>query len=117
MINNDDEAFYARKPYYVSVQACSILDNPTLASYELEIEANQEEVDQLQELFGDLVSMDEAEAIHFGVTLFETDSDAQINKGVDQLINDIYKRLYQLGTSETKSHIAMMGLFPEGGLR
>lgn len=115
--NNQDEAFYARKPYYVSVQAGSILEDQTAAAYEQVIEANEEEVRQLKELFGELSSMDEAEAIHFGLNPFESASSEQINRGVDGLLVDIYKLLYKLGTPETRSHIATMGLFREGSLK
>ncbi|MFC5652706.1 hypothetical protein ACFPYJ_27025 [Paenibacillus solisilvae] len=117
MTNNQDEAFYARKPYYVSVQAGSILEDPTAAAYELVIEVNEEERNQLGELFDELSSMDEAEMIHFAQSPFGSASDEQINRGVDGLLVDIYKLLYKWGTPETKSHIATMGLFSEGSLQ
>ncbi|MBB3067635.1 hypothetical protein FHS14_000605 [Paenibacillus baekrokdamisoli] len=115
--NNNDEAFYARKRYYVSVQAGSILESPTLAAYELVIEANQEERDQLEEWFGELSSMDEAEALHFTEHPFGSATVEEMSRGVDGILEEIYKQLYRLGTSETKNHIAMMGLFPEGNLK
>ncbi len=113
MANNQDEAFYARKPYYVSVQAGSILEDPTAAAYELAIEANDEERGRLEELFGELSSIDEAQAMHFAQSPFGSASDEQINRGVDGFLVDIYKLLYKLGTPETRSHIATMGLFSE----
>lgn len=113
MANNQDEAFYARKPYYVSVQAGSILEDPTAAAYELVIEANEEELGRLEELFGELSSIDEAQAMHFVQSPFGSASDEQINKGVDGFLVDIYKLLYKLGTPETRRHIATMGLFSD----
>ncbi len=40
-----------RNKYYVSVQSRSIMSNQGDAAYELEIEATDEEIKQLQELF------------------------------------------------------------------
>ncbi|REE56441.1 hypothetical protein A8990_1593 [Paenibacillus taihuensis] len=119
MANEQDESYYARKPYYVSVQAGSILEDPTVTAYELEITANEEELNRLQELFEEYSTMDEAQAFHFGKAPFggaTTDSDRVINAGTDRLIVDIYRLLYELGTSDTKHHIETMGLFPEGRL-
>lgn len=113
---DDTNSYYDRKTYYVSVQAGSILEDPQAAAYELVIHANEEELNKLQELFEELVSMDEAQTFHFLRSPYETASDRQMNAGVDGFLEDIYKLLYQLGTSETRRHIATMGLFPEGSL-
>lgn len=99
-----------RKRYYVSVQAGQILEDPTVAAYELEITANQEEFIRLQELFDELSSMDEAQASHFAMSFFGSASDSQINAGYDGLIARIYKLLHELGTASTKQHIDSMRL-------
>lgn len=112
-----NDSYFERKTYYVSVQAGSILEDPEAAAYELVINANEEELNKLQELFEELVSMDEAQAFHFLRSPYGTASDAQINAGVDWFTKEIYRMLYQLGTQETRNHIATMGLFPEGSLR
>ncbi|MBW7458993.1 hypothetical protein ACFOLF_29995 [Paenibacillus sepulcri] len=106
----------SRKTYYVSVQAGSILEDQGATAYELAITASEEELGLLQELMGELSSMDEAQAFHFGGTFFETSSDKQINAGVDGLLMDIYKLLYERGTEETRRHISTMGLFSEESL-
>ncbi|WP_258171340.1 hypothetical protein [Paenibacillus sp. R14(2021)] len=117
MANEHEESYYARKTYYVSVQAGSILEDPTVTAYELVITANEEELSRLQELMEELSSMDEAQTIHFAKTPYSPASDHEINAGVDGLLVDIYRLLYELGTDETKHHVATMGLFPEGSLR
>lgn len=116
MVNEQDEAYYARKPYYVSVQAGSILEDPSAAAYELAITANEEELNRLQELMEEYATSDERQLFHFASTPFSSASDRQINASVDGLLVDIYRLLYELGTSDTKHHIATMGLFPEGRL-
>ncbi|WP_308634799.1 hypothetical protein [Paenibacillus silvisoli] len=119
MVNDHDESYYARKPYYVSVQAGSILEDPEATAYELAITANEEELNRLQELFEEYATMDEASMLHFGKNPFGaavTDNDAQLNAGTDGILLDIYRLLYELGTPETKNHISTMGLFREGSL-
>ncbi|NBC67835.1 hypothetical protein GT003_02375 [Paenibacillus sacheonensis] len=117
MANEHEASAYERKTYYVSVQAGSILEDPTATSYELVITANEEELNRLQELFEELASMDEAQTAVYGLTPFSSASDKQINAGTDGLLEDIYRLLYELGTDETKRHVATMGLFPEGSLQ
>jgi hypothetical protein len=114
--NGSEAAFYARHTYYVSVQAGSILEDPEAAVFEFEIRANEEELNRLQELFEELVSMDEAQAFHFTSHPYGTASSEEINEGYDVFMKDIYKLLYELGTPVTKKHIKAMGLFPEGEL-
>lgn len=110
MMDNEFES-KERKHYYVSVQAGQILEDPQAAAYELEIIMNEEEHEKLRELFDELSSMDEAEMFHFAQSPFGSASDEQINVGYDGLIQRIYKRLYDLGTDTTKSHIESMQLF------
>lgn len=99
-----------RKPYYVSVQAGQILEDPEAAAYELEIIVNEEEHTRLRELFGELSSMDEAEMYHFTSHPYGTASNSEINAGYDELIQRIYKQLYEFGTDTTKRHIESMQL-------
>lgn len=110
MSTTSEEAFYERKPYYVAVGAGQILEDPTAAAYELEIYANEEELNRLQELFEELSSWDEAQVSHFSWNPFETASVERINLGYDQLITRIYQLMHELGSEETKAHIATMNL-------
>jgi len=96
------------------VQAGSVLEDPTVASYELEIRANEEELNKLQELFEEMSSADEAQAFHFHKHPYGSAPVERMNSMTDQYIVDIYKLLYRLGTAETKEHIDSMGLFPAG---
>lgn len=100
-----------RQPYYVSVQAGQILEDQAAAVYELEIVASEQEVAQLRELFEELSTMDEASMFHFGRTFMETNSDQAMSGPCDDIINEIYRKLYKYGTAETKRHIESMQLF------
>ncbi|WP_028611858.1 hypothetical protein [Paenibacillus harenae] len=100
-----------RKPYYVSVQAGQILEDPEAAAYELEVYLNEREHIRLRELFDELSSMDEAQTGHFGLNPFNMSSNAEINEGYDDIMKRIYKKLHDYGTETTKRHIESMGLF------
>ncbi|CAM3317579.1 hypothetical protein PALU110988_15730 [Paenibacillus lupini] len=108
-----------RKKYYVSVQAGQILEDQGAASYELEIMANNEEFNQLQVMFEDLSSMDNAITGHFnyefGTHLSQT-SDSQMNGGYDAILHDIYLFIHEHGTASTQKHVESMGLLDPGRL-
>ncbi|WP_424768105.1 hypothetical protein [Paenibacillus sp. sgz302251] len=99
-----------RKPYFVSVQAGQILEDPKAAAYELEVFLNEEEHIKLRELLDELSSMDEAQTFHFAATPFETNDDNQLNAGYDGILQQIYRQLYENGTDKTKQHIESMQL-------
>ncbi|QHW35319.1 hypothetical protein GZH47_27275 [Paenibacillus rhizovicinus] len=120
MANEHEASKNDRKPYYVSVQAGSILEDPTVAAYELAITANEEELNRLQELFEEYSSMDEKQITDYWTNPIigaGVDNDLILNAGTDGLLVDIYRLLYELGTEETKHHVATMGLFREGSLQ
>lgn len=99
------------KTFYVSVQAGQILEDREAAAYELEINANEDEVSRLRELFEELSSMEEAEAFHFASTPYKSNSDDALSGASDDIIGKIYRLLYECGTADTKRHIESMGLF------
>jgi hypothetical protein len=95
--------------YYVSVQAQSILSEQGAAAYELVILATDREVAQLQELFD---NEEEAENATFfrgmapGIP-YHIDNE---NDVYDYYLIEIYKKIYELGTPETRSHIEGMNI-------
>jgi len=99
-----------KKTYYVSVQAGQILEDQEAASYEFVIRATNEEITQLQELFEEYTTMDEAEIAHFSWNPYETASDLQMSAGCDGLLKRIYELLYSCGIDETKRHIESMNI-------
>ncbi|MBD2870488.1 hypothetical protein [Paenibacillus arenilitoris] len=103
---NDD-----RKRYFVSVQAGQILEDQQAAAYELEVYLNEREHIRLRELFDELSSMDEAQTWHFVSHPYGTAGDGERNAGYDEIIQRIYKKMYEYGSEETKRHIESMQLF------
>ncbi|MDQ6418709.1 hypothetical protein RB620_04580 [Paenibacillus sp. LHD-117] len=99
-----------KQHYYVSVQAGQILADPEAAAYELDIMANEEEVNRLRELFEELSSMAEAEMFFYTRPLGKSNHDETINGASDEIITRIYRLLYECGTDGTRNHIASMGL-------
>jgi len=109
-MNPIDEAYSMRKPYYVSVAAGQILEDKEAAAYELEIRANEEELNRLQELFEEYASMDEAEVWHFLKRPIASVSYERMSAESGELTARIYRLLHELGTDETKAHIDSMHL-------
>jgi hypothetical protein len=98
----------AIKTFYVSVQAGQILEDPEAAAYELVVRMNERDHAKLSELLDELSSMDEAQMFHFSSSPFGSASDEEINAGYDGLIKQIYTKLYEHGTAETKRQIETM---------
>jgi deferrochelatase/peroxidase EfeB len=95
--------------YYVSVQARSILADQGAAAYELEILASDREVEQLQELFNTEIKEEDdtfVRAMTPGIP-YHIDDD---NDVYDYYLIEIYKKIYELGTVETQSHIKNMNI-------
>lgn len=99
-----------RRPYYVSVQAAQILEDPETASYELVINASDEEVVQLHELFKELNAADNGSMRRNTTNPYSTASEEQIHENYDSLLLEVYRHLHKWGTDETKRHIESMNL-------
>ncbi len=98
-----------RTKYYVSVQAHSILADQGAAAYELEIQASDREVEQLQELFDTLIKAEDGTFIR-GMTPgvpYHIDDE---NDTYDFYLIEIYRKIYEIGTAETRSHIEQMNI-------
>ncbi|GGG06220.1 hypothetical protein [Paenibacillus abyssi] len=95
--------------YYVSVIANSILDNQGAASYELEILADDQDLAQLQELFDEKMKAEESTMIRASLPGIPYHIDDE-NDNYDYYLIEIYKKLHELGTKETKNHIEQMNI-------
>jgi rubrerythrin len=103
------ELFMEKKTYYVTVQSGEIMDDPTAFNYDFVIEASEEEYDQLKELFEDTADAEEATYTHsFSVSLSTYYNEE--NTTYDNSLREIYKKLHELGTIETKRHIETMNI-------
>lgn len=95
--------------YYVSVQGNSILSDQGAAAYELEILASDREVEQLQELFNSKLKAEDSTFFRAIAPTIPYHIDDE-NDTYDYYLIDIYRKLYELGTEESKSHIEQMGV-------
>ncbi len=102
-----------KRNYYVSVQSSSIVKHRGDMSYEFEILATEDEAQELQRL---LDSKDQAENgtyLRSHVPFLPYHNDASNDK-YDEAIMTVYRKLHELGTSETRMFIANMGILREG---
>lgn len=108
-----------KKKYYIAVGSGQILEDKEIASFELEIEATVEEVDQLQELF-QLENNEEApiflaphsakDILSMGAAAWEPYKETEVHEEYDHHLVAIYRLLHKLGTAETKQHIESMNI-------
>lgn len=98
-----------KKRYYVSIQSRSIMYNQGDAAYELEIDATKEDVEKLTELFNQWEDADEKTFFRAHIPVIPYHHDTE-NDVYDNLLKEIYKTIYQMGTDQTKNHISSMNL-------
>ncbi|MGO4540336.1 hypothetical protein [Paenibacillus sp. 2TAB19] len=108
---NEESNEEERTTYYVSVQAGQILADPEAAAYELVIQANDEEIGKLHELFKELAAADNGGVRTMAANPYQADSDEQNNSDYDYWLKQVYKQLYDCGTDTTKNHIESMHLW------
>jgi hypothetical protein len=96
-----------RKTYYVTVQHAEIMEDPTAFNFDFVIEANDEELDQLQELFENTA---EAELSTYRRVYIPSPIDQfdEENTFYDDNLREVYKKIHQLGHPETKAQIEKM---------
>lgn len=98
-----------KQTYYVSVHENSILQDKQASSFEFEIQATEQELAKLQQLFEE---KDDAELLTFrrsfipGVPYHD---DPQ-NDLYDEGMKAVYKMVYDLGNERTRTHIEKMGV-------
>ncbi len=98
-----------KKTYYVSVQAQTILEEQGAAAYEFEIEATENDVSRLIELFEDQMEYEHETAERAVVPAIPYHKDTE-NDRYDATLKEIYRAIYDLGTPDTRSHIKSMGV-------
>ncbi|WP_168118656.1 hypothetical protein [Paenibacillus sp. HB172176] len=98
-----------KRRYYVSVQAKDIMYQQGDAAYEFEIDATQEDIDKLQELFLEMDKFDNQSALRGHLPGIPYHHDLE-NDGYDYYLNEAYRLIGELGTAETREHIATMNL-------
>jgi hypothetical protein len=99
-----------KETYYVTVDGTihteKLLDD---APYDFEVQATEEEIKNLQDLFQRTYNNDWDTYVQSHLP-FRTEERQKESTDVDQNIKDIYAAIYQLGTEETKKSIESLGL-------
>ncbi|WP_426452398.1 hypothetical protein ACP26L_10090 [Paenibacillus sp. S-38] len=104
-----------KKTYYIAVGSGEILEPAdSTGNFEFEIQATDEEIDQLAELFEDQDDAEGDTAVRAVIPyrLYHKDKE---NDVYDANLEEIYRMLHKLGTPETRSHIESMNILD--GLR
>ncbi|TLS39035.1 hypothetical protein [Pseudalkalibacillus caeni] len=98
-----------KKRYYIAVGSGEILEDKTASSFEFEIEATEEDIIRLRELFdeADRDSRFSLYRAHVPGIGYHEDKN---NDDYDRHIKEVYGMLHELGTPETKSHIDSMDI-------
>jgi hypothetical protein len=96
-----------RKTYYVTVQHAEIMEDSTAFNFDFVIQANDDEVDELQELFENVEDADNSNK-HSAYVPYDDHGDK--NRAYDDNLREVYKKIHQLGSPETKEHIEKMNI-------
>ncbi|WP_037465563.1 hypothetical protein [Shimazuella kribbensis] len=99
-----------KETYYVTVDGTihseKLLDD---APYDFEIQATEDEINNLQDLFQRTYNNDWDTYVQAHLP-YLTDERQKASTDVDQNIKEIYEAIYRLGSDETKRSIEGLGL-------
>jgi len=107
-----------KQTYYVTVDIGShvgqIRDQLSLndPNYDFEIEATEDEIHQLEELF-ERTQEDDFKTFIVAHLPYQTKERAKMSRREDNRIRQIYQMIYRLGTEETKKRMREAGMVQE----
>lgn len=97
-----------KRPYYVSVQGRSLLDDPGAAAYEFAVKATREEADTLSHMLEQLGEKEESGFVAFTYPWPDTPED-DVNRSYQSHLDGLYREIYRLGTAETRAEMERSG--------
>ncbi|SCW32899.1 hypothetical protein SAMN04487970_100329 [Paenibacillus tianmuensis] len=101
-----------KKTYYIAVGSGEMQEpEEATGNFEFEIQATEEEVDKLQDMFEELAMNEEDTAVRATIQYREYRSDKE-NDAHDGNLTEIYRMLHELGTPDTRKHIEAMNVLP-----
>ena len=100
-----------KKTYYIDVGHGQISQSSTASTWNFKIQANDEEITQLRELFDQNYSTEWQNFFRAHVPYVQYHYDRE-NDAYDNTIEQVYGMIYKLGDNEAKSHIESMNIFP-----
>ncbi|TKD68008.1 hypothetical protein [Pseudalkalibacillus hwajinpoensis] len=98
-----------KKRYYVAVSSGEILEDQGASSYNFEIDADEEDVFKLSELF-DLTDKDSRLSLYRSHVPAMSYHEDKNNHDYDDHMKQIYQLIHDLGTKRTRDHIESMGI-------
>lgn len=98
-----------KKTYYITVGSGEITQSRTDSAWDFKIEATDDEIIALRELFDQNYSTEWQNFFRAHVPYVQYHHDRE-NDAYDDTITQVYKMIYELGDSEAKSHIESMGI-------
>ncbi|MGJ7912919.1 hydrolase [Neobacillus sp. LXY-1] len=101
-----------KKTYYIDVGTGEISRSATASSWGYKIEATDEEITQLRELFDQNYSTEWKNFFRAHVPYVQYHYDRE-NDQYDSTIQKIYGMLHQLGDQEARNHIESMNILPQ----
>ncbi|MBY0146496.1 hydrolase [Neobacillus niacini] len=103
-----------KKTYYIDVGHGQISQSPTASAWSFKIQANDEEITQLRELFDQNYSTEWKNFFRAHVPYVQYHHDRE-NDSYDSTIDQVYGMIYNLGDEEAKNHIRSMNILPNQG--
>lgn len=98
-----------KKTYYISIANGEIMQSSTDSSWNFRIEATNEEIIRLRELFDQNYSTEWQNFFRAHVPYVQYHYDRE-NDAYDETLQKVYQLIYQLGDEEAKKHIMEMGI-------
>lgn len=101
-----------KKTYYIDVGHGGISQSPTSSEWSYKIQATDEEITQLRELFEQNYSTEWQNFFRAHVPYVQYHYDRE-NDAYDQTIKQVYGMIYNLGDEEARNHIETMNILPK----
>lgn len=105
------ESVDQKKTYYITVNDGEISQSSTSSPWNFKIEATDDEIIELRELFDQNYSTEWEGFYRAHVPYLQYHFDRQNDK-YDEGLTQIYRAIYRLGDEEAKNHIGNMGILP-----
>lgn len=103
-----------KKTYYIDLGTGSISQSESSATWSFKIQANDEEITELRELFDQNYSTEWKNFFRAHVPYVQYHYDRE-NDEYDNRIQQVYGMIYKLGDEEAKNHIESMNILPKEG--
>jgi hypothetical protein len=100
-----------KNTYYIDVGSGEISRNATSSTWSYKIEATDDEITKLRELFDQNYSNEWGTFWRAHAPYVQYHHDRE-NDSYDNTIQQVYSMIYQLGDEEAKTHIQSMSILP-----